>query len=185
MTLRDLHELVDSAVESNPHLKEIEIAQLVTGTLGEEDLHDIATEMVRLWAHQYRREGQRITERASTSRRPVAARIPVLSHKNTEIEIRTEKAPHIYERVASAIEQYIEEIKLELTDELLEETFARGDGTQVKWGEATLQEHQVRARRLRRLAAGNAEAAARHELAIKLLVDSGSVTLLELRNATG
>lgn len=184
MSLRDLHELVDSTTESNPALKEIEIARLVTNTLDEEDLHTIAIEMVRLWAHQYRREGQRVTERANVSRRPVATQIPVVSRTAAEVPVRTERTPAIYERVASVIEKYIEEIKLELTDELLEETFARGDGTQVKWGEATIQEHRVRARRLRRLAAGNAEAAARHELAIKLLVDSGSVTLSELRDAT-
>lgn len=184
MSLRDLHELVDSTTENNPDLKEIEIAQLVTRALDEEDLQTVALEMVRLWAHQYRREGQRTTERANVSRKPVTTQIPITSRKAVKppAPSQYEKAPGIYERVATAIEQYIEDIKLELTDELLEETFARGDGTQVKWGEATIQEHRVRARRLRRLAAGNAEAAARHELAIKLLIDSGAVTLGELRS---
>ena len=186
MSLRELHELVDSTTERNPDLREIEIARLVTQSLDVEDLHPIAIEMARLWAHQYRREGQRVTERANVSRRPVAAQIPVVARSSTTVETpaRVEKPARIYEKVASVIEQYIEEIKLELTDELLEETFARGDGTQVKWGEATIEEHRVRARRLRRLAAGNAEAAARHELAIKMLEDSENVTLLELKNST-
>jgi hypothetical protein len=95
-----------------------------------------------------------------------------------EIDARANR--QLVDGINRAIEQYATELKMQWTAELLDSTFALGDGTQVRWGEATIEQHQAR----RDLFVGNAQAnmegAARHEMAIDQLTKARVATLREL-----
>ena len=79
------------------------------------------------------------------------------------------------------IDQFANEIRLEVTEELLGSDFALGDGTRVTWREATEAQHRQRIEMLRGNALANIEAASRHEAAISLLHRNGVSTLGQLR----
>lgn len=78
-----------------------------------------------------------------------------------------------------AMESWRNEIRLEVTRELLEVEFSLGDGTTATWGSATVEQHQKRADFLEKMAFGTAETAARHLAAIRMLSEAG-VQRLEL-----
>lgn len=180
-SIRDIKDTVEQVVLDKPAFDDNEVADIIIKNLSVSEKTALAHEMLRTWSHLAHRNEQRTVERSSVTPK---SRPKVTAATSTSIVTvdNYERTPTMYERVAKSISQYIDEIKIELTDELLEETFARGDGTQVKWGEATIDEHKIRAQRLRKLAAGNAEAAARHELVIRMLDESGSSTLFDLRS---
>ena len=83
-------------------------------------------------------------------------------------------------RMVDLIAEFRQEIRLEVTAELLETQFALGDGRRVTWGEATEADHRKRIALLSNNAAANLEVAARHEVAIQMLADAGLSCLSEM-----
>lgn len=64
--------------------------------------------------------------------------------------------------------------------ELVADRFSVGDGTWVRWGEATLEQHATRMRWQTQLADGALASAARHRAAIKMIEDAGVACLDEI-----
>lgn len=83
--------------------------------------------------------------------------------------------------LALSIHDQIEEaaaaIRLELTSELLGSVFALGDGIRVTWADATAEQHRQRAEMTTANAVANAEDAARHLVAVRM-IEAGSVETL-------
>lgn len=79
-----------------------------------------------------------------------------------------------------ALERYVEDLKMQWTAELLDSTFALRDGTVVTWGEATVEQHEDRRQMFLDNAHANMEGAARHEVAVRELRESGAATLREM-----
>jgi len=71
-------------------------------------------------------------------------------------------------------------LRIKWTQELLASSFGMPDGTSVTWGEATIEQHQIRAAMFSSNAQANIEGAARHQKAIQDLAESGVPTLGEL-----
>jgi hypothetical protein len=76
------------------------------------------------------------------------------------------------------MEQWKNEIRLEVTEELLSTKIALGDGTQVTWGEATAAQLRQRADMLLAMAAGDVKGAARLRKAAEMIEDA-DVTCLD------
>lgn len=86
--------------------------------------------------------------------------------------------------MSTLMEDLTNSIRLELTEELLGSVFALGDGQRVTWGNATLEQHRQRADMTMQFAVANAEDAARHEAAIKLLEEHGVENLYAVAKAS-
>ena len=78
------------------------------------------------------------------------------------------------------LDRYTEDLKMKWTAELLDSTFALRDGTVVTWGEATVEQHEDRRQMFLDNAHANMEGAARHEVAVRELRESGAATLREM-----
>lgn len=72
------------------------------------------------------------------------------------------------------------ETRLKLTAELLESSFALGDGVMVSWGDATVEQHRKRMDLLFRNAEGNVRTASRHEIAVQMIEASGVSSLRQV-----
>lgn len=79
--------------------------------------------------------------------------------------------------VAELVREMAEEIRLEVTEELLASTFALGDGVRVTWRTATVDQHHQRIVLLQQNATANAQAAARHLAAIRMCQEAGASCL--------
>ncbi len=97
--------------------------------------------------------------------------------KRQEIEDR--HADRWVEGLNKAIAQFGAELKIEWTEELLSSGFKLADGTILIWADATVDQHRERIDMLVGNAAGNLEAAARHEAAIRAIEAAGAKTLGE------
>lgn len=76
------------------------------------------------------------------------------------------------------------EARLELTNELLAAPFALGDGREVTWGAATVEDHTQRIELLYRNAGGNIATAKRHEAAVRMIIEASARSLAEVAAAT-
>lgn len=77
------------------------------------------------------------------------------------------------------LDKYRDELRMEWTSELLNSEFALGDGTTVRWGDATMEQHEYRYQLHARNAQAGLEGAARHREAIATLNVTGAATLRE------
>jgi hypothetical protein len=84
----------------------------------------------------------------------------------------------MWRKVSEVVREYAEQIRLEVTEELLRSKFALGDGTELTWGGATVDQHRQRIELLQRNAVGTLETAARHQAAIRMLEEK-NVSCLE------
>lgn len=75
---------------------------------------------------------------------------------------------------------YTAELRMEWAEELLSKLFALGDGTQVAWGEATIEQHEQRIELLMGNILGNIDTLKRHQLAVELLTERGVTCLNDL-----
>ena len=91
--------------------------------------------------------------------------------------IERESQTKLWNGMAEIIENYKNELRMEWTDELLRSDFALADGTKVKWGDATREQHEWRADMHAKNAAAGIEGAARHRAAIELLDQTGTESL--------
>ena len=75
---------------------------------------------------------------------------------------------------------YVENLKIEWTQELLDATFALGDGTLVRWGSASAEHHRQRIEMFSANARANVEGAARHVKALEAMELAGAACLDEV-----
>lgn len=80
--------------------------------------------------------------------------------------------------VTSAIREFEKSLKVKWTQDLLSTTF-RVDGEEVSWGNATVQQHKLRAEQLTKQAVGTLETVSLHTSAIQDLEQSGAICLNE------
>jgi len=88
--------------------------------------------------------------------------------------------PGFHDRLNEIVTNYAADIRLETTKELLSSVFALGDGTQVTWGSATVEQHQQRIKMLMKNVEGTMETAIRHEAAVKMIQAAGVKRLIEV-----
>jgi hypothetical protein len=86
--------------------------------------------------------------------------------------------------LSRALDRYTEEMRIQWTAELLDSTFTLTDGSSVRWGEATVEQHAERRQMFLNNAHANMEGAARHETAIRELTESGADSLREMVGAS-
>ena len=82
------------------------------------------------------------------------------------------------DKINGIVSDYVEELKVEWTAELLASVFALSDGSLVTWGEATVDQHRERVEMFTMNAQANMEGAARHLKAIEHIEQSDSVNLM-------
>lgn len=88
---------------------------------------------------------------------------------------------NLRETLRAATQRFKEATIMEFTNELLNATFSLPDGTEVKWGDATVDQHEARKQMFQDQAQTNLEGAARHDIAIELLRTTGARTLYDYR----
>lgn len=82
--------------------------------------------------------------------------------------------------VQHALSRYVEDLRIQWTADLLDSTFSLSDGTMATWGEATVEQHEARRQMFLSNAHANLEGAARHELAVRELRESGAINLRDM-----
>lgn len=82
-----------------------------------------------------------------------------------------------FSAISEAINKFAEQVRFEVTAELLDSIFATGDGTRVTWREATLEQHEERIEMLTKSMVGTAETAAMHQRAVQMIKAAGVQTL--------
>lgn len=82
-------------------------------------------------------------------------------------------------KIDEALRRYASELKVRWTSELLASEFALGDGTNVTWGGATVEQHESRMRMHKSNAIAGVEGYARHAAAIQELRAKDARTLNE------
>ena len=87
--------------------------------------------------------------------------------------------------MAQATDRFVEAMRVEWTNELLDSSFALRDGSMVTWGDATVEQHEERRQMFVRNAAANVEGAARHEIALRELRASGAPSLRLMLSQAG
>lgn len=125
---------------------------------------------------------ERNAERSTPVVRTPPTREQVESARKYEAEkadIEDRRATRLWAAIADATDKYAKELRMEWTRELLEAEFALGDGTTVRWGDATREQHEYRFQLHSRNAAAGIEGAARHKQALDALELTGATTLRE------
>ena len=117
---------------------------------------------IAMLRHRIARDTNREVERAAKVRRDTAA------------------DAQLHMRINDILSELVDELKAGWTEELLESSFAVGKDW-IKWGDATVEQHQTRATMLENMAAGDLMTAAIHRQAIKDIKDAGVISLAELR----
>ncbi|BBY11002.1 hypothetical protein [Mycobacterium marseillense] len=82
--------------------------------------------------------------------------------------------------VTKLIRDVADEVRFEVTAELLDTMFATGDGTRVSWGDATIAQHTERVDTLTKMIAGTSETAAMHIAAVRMCEGAGVDTLRQI-----
>lgn len=167
------------------------IARTLVASLPEQEIRLFAEAYVRDEVDQWRRhEARRVEEAAECEEATV--RTQILSQAELEWrrqraveraereERRLESDARLYRKLAELVKEHDDQIRLEVTTELLNSVFALGDGTRVTWGDATVEQHQQRIDLLTGMAAGTLETAARHHAAISMLEEAGATCLKQL-----
>lgn len=94
-------------------------------------------------------------------------------------KINGQAARNLSDAINGAIDKFQMALRDQWTEELLAQEIALGDGTTVRWGEATADQHQQRFDMHMRNALAGAEGAARHKAAIETLRETGATNLYQ------
>ncbi len=81
--------------------------------------------------------------------------------------------------IGTAMDKYVETVRVQWTEELLNAEIATGDGTMTTWGDATIDQHKARMAMHKKNAMAGAEGYARHAAAIADIQAAGVTTLRE------
>lgn len=84
---------------------------------------------------------------------------------------------HAVAETNRAIDSFVSDIRMEWTMELLHSDFALRNGNRVTWGEATVEQHTERRSMFADNAKANLAGAARHDIAITSLTNTGALNL--------
>jgi hypothetical protein len=95
-------------------------------------------------------------------------------------EREAERSERFLNKLNSIMEEYKAAVVLEFTEELLSSYFTLEDGTEVTWGDATVEQHAARQRMFEGNVHANLEGAARHAYAIEQLQQKNAQTLNQL-----
>jgi hypothetical protein len=96
---------------------------------------------------------------------------------NEFADAREKRNREFWDEWNANFQKYKAELHVEWTNELLNSEFAVGDGTIVRWGDATREQHLARIAMHKRNAMAGLEGVARHQQAIAELDATGAVTL--------
>lgn len=165
-----------------PKRKPERLAVEVVRAMDEPDRKTMLTYLLARWiADEQRAEAKRVERAASRGDRQW------WRNRNAEIARVKIEDPAEYHRrytIAGAIETFEreirDEVRLEITAELLGTSFALHDGRMVTWGEATVEDHQTRLKALSENIIGNFTTMALHEQAIEALDTAGVRTLSDV-----
>lgn len=86
----------------------------------------------------------------------------------------------MWSKLEPAIKGYADNIRLEVTKELLSEFFYLEDGTEINWGSASIDDHNKSYQLLSEGIKQNSYDAARHLAAVSLLEETNASCLKEL-----
>lgn len=89
------------------------------------------------------------------------------------------------QKMESITKDYRKKVIDNWTEELLNTPFATGDGRRITWGEATVDDHEMRIAMLYRQISGTASDVARHEKAVEVLETSGKKSLNQYMEEAG
>lgn len=90
--------------------------------------------------------------------------------------------PSAWDLVVRAVSDYRDEVRLELTTELLGTSFALGDGRRTTWGAASADDHSQRIEILMQGVEGSARTMILHEKALEILEQRGARCLNDVRS---
>lgn len=113
----------------------------------------------------------RVNAKATDALRPVIAHAIGMSRR-AEVRSVERRAPR--RGLGSSFDS------VQARKEMAEAFFALGDGTRVRWGEATVAQHRQRIAMLEKMRAGLSETVARHEAAISEIEAAGVSCLDEI-----
>lgn len=188
-----LSDNMDSSLETRVRA---EVRKRLTGP----QIENIAVQLVTERTRDYARQRAVKVERKFTSLLPVRdlstlhqghtgrAKPGSLAESNSCANcISCREARERQESLRKIRDEYEIEVRkkiiVEWTFELLETEIAMPDGTRTTWGNATLDQHEIRRTMLADSAMANMEAAARHANAIEQLKSSGASNLAALVSA--
>ena len=110
---------------------------------------------------------------------PAADPVRLAEFRAEQAERDARNVSKLVDIVSAATAKFAAELRMEWTRELLDSEFALGDGTTVRWGDATMDQHEYRYQLHARNAQAGLEGAARHKEAIDTLNTTGASTLRE------
>lgn len=83
-------------------------------------------------------------------------------------------------RIGDVVQVHAKSLEMTWTPELLGQSISMPDGSTTTWGEATIEQHEIRYGMFTQYAQTNIEGAARHQHAIESLRNAKVATLIEL-----
>lgn len=182
--------------EAASKLSPIEYLKATVGTLSREDVDALAiaylygqvknrARSVVLVAERGAERGAERTPERTTPPEHLAEFERQKRAREIENERRDRQITNeLWASMNSAAEKYKERLRMDWTEELLGSEFALGDGTRVRWGDATAEQHRYRYELHKRNALAGLEGAARHHQAIERLEATGSRTLYDSMTKT-
>jgi hypothetical protein len=90
-----------------------------------------------------------------------------------------------FHEMTGILQKFADEIRFEVTTELLNTVFATGDGTRVTWRDASVLQHEARIDMLTAMITGTSQTAAMHIAAVRMIKDAGVETLGQLTDPDG
>lgn len=127
---------------------------------------------------------EQLMHELTTSGPPPGRRVRRSTEEAAEAEeARANAFANMAARVGVLVSDYVESARIQWTQDLLDSPFSLADGTQVLWGDATVDQHRERLAIFTRNAAANIEGAARHKAALEALSTTGAPTLREMVTA--
>lgn len=203
MDQRELRKRIKQLVDDNPHTYCAQLAPLLLEELSDRDIKRFALKHIENEIAEVRRVRARRVEVRSTQAAPPPPPPPARTQEHNSYagneagrracracgcegciaalvekeEMEAGFSRELWAGVRRTMDEYASAIRLEVTEELLASTFALGDGRQVTWGEATVEDHKTRIKLLETNAVKNLETAAKHQAAINMLEEAAASTL--------
>lgn len=168
--------------ETDPNAVSLAKCRAIVDTLSSEQVRSLAAGRLHYWADTLIRANVAKVERRSqhtgqppvdTPKKPKQTKLHAAYCECADCAESTQRLRDIdrkhFGRMRQIVDDYKNDIRMEWTRELLDTSFALGDGTTVTWGDATPQQHQARIDMLAKIADGTLQTAARHQAAIEAI----------------
>lgn len=156
--------------------------RLVNGISDEAYLRFLAAEfLVTTAASSQRRRTLDAERRAVRTKSEPVQLTP--AERNARLDAQAEIQEQYSAELVKIVNDYTARVRMTWERELLDSILRLRDGTEVTWGDATVEQHEERASIFMDHMQANAEGAARHKRAIEDLRKSGACTLNEMVRA--